>query len=64
MLPGWYLSGNLVCPGLILGTGCGMWANWKLQEPCVSRFEGAFLSGSSWRLVALSVVDSLSGPSR
>lgn len=55
MLPGWYLSGNLVCPGLILGTGCGMWANWKLQEPCVSRFEGVFLSGSSWRLIVHSV---------
>ncbi|WZZ73197.1 hypothetical protein YC2023_084567 [Brassica napus] len=41
-----------------------------LLEPCVSRFEGAFLSGSSAflsgrsrRLVALSVIDSPSGPS-
>ncbi|KAF2604175.1 hypothetical protein F2Q70_00024990 [Brassica cretica] len=33
-------------------------------EPCVSRFEDAFLSGSSRRLEALSVIDLLPGPSR
>ncbi|KAF3579617.1 hypothetical protein DY000_02035003 [Brassica cretica] len=30
-------------------------------EPCVSRFEGAFLSGSSWRLIVHSVHASSSG---
>ncbi|KAG5385246.1 hypothetical protein IGI04_036716 [Brassica rapa subsp. trilocularis] len=65
-VPGWWTEGsNLQFPSPnddIVGlwdpfraASYGVWGYWKLQEPCVSRFEGAFLSGSSWRLIARSV---------
>lgn len=48
---------------VFLCAGCGSWVDQKLQEPCVSRFEGAFLSGSSRQLVPHSAHSSASGPS-
>ncbi|KAL0666635.1 hypothetical protein Bca4012_029339 [Brassica carinata] len=55
------LLGTTTSSVTISSSCCRIVFSW---EPCVSRFEGAFLSGSSRRLEALSVIDLLPGPSR